>query len=143
MSKRLNRSTHALISSAAVLLIASLSSSALASNGFKSDCDEANDPLPSVAVPAPSLTIVLADHGLTDSAADMKDPAADPGNEELSSPALAEATTSKSQDNSDSETETEEDAVPVSDPPETALRLPGVSEADQPRFRRQMYRTDI
>jgi hypothetical protein len=39
--------------------------------------------------------------------------------------------------------EDDDNGKPVSTPPETALRLPGVSEVDQPHFRSQMYRTDI
>ena len=83
------------------------------------------------------------DHGLTDSAADMNDPASDPTAEKLTSPALVEVADVSLTDSSDSSSAKEDDAVPVNDLPETAVRLPGVSEADQPRFRRQMYRTDI
>lgn len=132
------------IAGAATALLFGLScSSAFASNGFKSDCDELNDALPAVEVPTPSLTIRVVDHGLTDSAADMKAPASDPAVEKVTSPALAEVAEVKLSDSSESGSAEKDDAIPANDLPETALRLPGVAEKDQPRFRRQMYRTDI
>ena len=83
------------------------------------------------------------DHGLTDSAADMNDPASDPTAEKLTSRTLAEVADAGLNDSSESSSANEEDADSANDLPETALRLPGVSEEEQPRFRRRMYRTDI
>ena len=139
MTGRFKRSENTLLGSAAVLLLGGWCSSALASNDVTAECEA----LPAVEIPTPSLTIRRVDHGLTDSAADMKDAATEPGNERVNSPALAEAASTNSTDTTDTEAEADENAVPVSEPPETAVRLPGVSAADQPRFRRQMYRTDI
>ena len=144
MTGRLDRSNRYICSAATALLLGLSCSSAIASNGFKSDCDEINDALPAVEVPAPSLTIRRVDHGQTDSAADMKAPATDPAAEKVTSPALAETTDSKLADSDDtSTTETDAAAATSDDLPETALSLPGVSEKELPRFRRQMYRTDI
>lgn len=143
MAKQLDGSGRFLAGSATALLLGLSCSSAFASNGFKSDCDEVNDALPAVEIPKPSLTLRVVDHGLTDSAADMKDPASDPTVEKITSPALAEVADVNLNDSSETNSAEEEDAVPVNDLPETALRLPGVSEKELPRFRRQMYRTDI
>jgi len=41
------------------------------------------------------------------------------------------------------EDEKEDVTISKSETPEIATRLPGVSASDSPRFRRQMYRTDI
>lgn len=143
MAKQLHRLGRFLAGAATVLLLGLSCSAAFASNGFKSDCDEVNDALPAVEIPTPSLTIRLIDHGETDSAADMKDPASDPAIEKVTSPALAEVADVKLNDSSESSSTETDDAIPVNDLPETALKLPGVAEKDQPRFRRQMYRTDI
>ena len=144
MAKQLHKSSARLLAGATSTLLLGLAcSSAIASNGFTLDCDEVNEALPAVEIPTPSLVIRAVDHGLTDSAADMKDPASDPGAEKISSPALAEVADVSLDDSSESSSAEEDDAVPVNDLPETALRLPGVSEEQQPRFRRQMYRTDI
>jgi hypothetical protein len=118
-------------------------SSALASNGFKSDCDEVSDALPAVKIPTPSLTVRVVDHGLTTSAADMKDPASDPASETIKSSALTEVADVKLNDNGEPVATDDDDTLPVNNLPETALVLPGVSEQQLPRFRRQMYRTDI
>lgn len=143
MAKQLHRLGRFLAGAATVLLLGLSCSTVFASNGFKSDCDEVNDALPAVEIPTPSLTIRLVDHGETDSAADMKDPASDPAIEKVTSPALAEVADVKLNDSSESSSTETDDAIPVNDLPETALSLPGVAEKDQPRFRRQMYRTDI
>ena len=143
MAKQLHKSGRIFAGATTTLLLGLACSSAFASNGFKLDCDEVNETLPAVEAPTPSLVIRTVDHGLTDSAADMKDPASDPGVEKISSPALAEVTDVSLNNSSESSSADEDDAVPVNDLPETALRLPGVSEKEQPRFRRQMYRTDI
>jgi hypothetical protein len=143
VAKQLDKSGRLVAGATLTLLVGLACSSAFASNGIKLDCDEANDTLPAIEIPTPSLVIRAVDHGLTDSAADMKDPASDPGVEKISSPALAEVTDVSLNNSSESSSADEDDAVPVNDLPETALRLPGVSEKEQPRFRRQMYRTDI
>ncbi len=148
MAKQLHRPSPFIAGATTALAFVLSGSAAFASNGFKSDCDEVNDALPAVEIPTPSLTtpplaIRVVEHGLTDSAADMKDPASDPTVEKLSSPALTEVVDVTMDDSSESTMKKEDDAVPVNNLPETALRLPGVSKEDQPRFRRQMYRTDI
>ena len=143
MAKQLDKSGRFLAGATSTLLLGLACSSAFASNGFKLDCDEVNETLRAVQIPTPSLVIRAVDHGLTDSAADMKDPASDPSVEKISSPALAEVADVSLNNSSESSSANEDDAVPVNDLPETALRLPGVSEKEQPRFRRQMYRTDI
>ena len=143
MAKQLHRSGRFLAGAATALLLGLTCSTANASNGFKSDCDKVNDALPAVEIPTPPLAIRLVDHGETDSAADMKDPASDPAIEKVTSPALAEVTDVNLNDSSESSSADKDDASPASDLPETALKLPGVAEKDQPRFRRQMYRTDI
>ena len=143
MAKQLDRSERFLAGAAAALLFGLSCSTAFASNGFKSDCDEVNDALPAVEIPAPSLTIRVVDHGLTDSAADMKDPANDPAAEKITAPALAEVADVNLSDSGESSSAETDVAVPANNLPETALKLPGVAEKDQPRFRRQMYRTDI
>lgn len=134
MAGKTNRTNHYL-GGAAALLFGLSCSFVHASNLVKSDCDEMTDPPAATANTAPQMNIKLTDHGLTDSASDMKDPASDPAAEKVSSPALAE-------DQDEAATETDA-TVAVDDLPETALRLPGVSEQELPRFRRQMYRTDI
>ncbi len=88
------------------------STSALASNGFDTNCEGVTDELPAPEIPAPSLTIKVADHG----------------------PSTADA---------DEEAGSDETANTVNVPLGTVLRLPGVSDEDLPRFRRQMFRTDI
>lgn len=141
--QRDNKSGRLAANAAATLLLGLACSSAFASNSFKLDCDDVSDALAAVEIPTSSLNIRAADHGLTDSAADMKDPASDPGAEKLTSPALAEVADVSLDDSVESSAADNDDTVPVNDLPETALRLPGVSEKEQPRFRRQMYRTDI
>lgn len=131
------------VSVATAVLLGLSCSAAFASNGFKSDCDEVSDALPAVKIPTPSLTVRVLDHGLTNSAADMKDPATDPADETISSPALAEVAEVKLNDNAEPVVTDDDDALPANNLPETALVLPGVSEQQLPRFRRQMYRTDI
>ena len=125
------------------MLLALSCSPALASSGFKTHCSEATDELPAPEVPVLALDVRLVDHGPIDAAADMNAPAAEPTDEDLPSPALADATSTESTDDTEEIPEKEDKAITVSDPPGTALRLPGVSEKDQPRFRRQMNRTDI
>lgn len=143
MAKQLNRSGQFWAGASTALLFSLACSSAFASNGFTADCDSVNETLSNVEIPNSSLAIRTVDHGLTDSAADMKDPASDPSVEKIAAPALADVSDVSLNDSSDSSSVEEDNVVPANDLPETALRLPGVSEKEQPRFRRQMYRTDI
>ena len=143
MTGRLDRSNR-YIGSAAALLLGLSCSTAIASNDIKSDCHEINNSPQAFEVPAPSLTIRLVDRGLTESESDMKAPAADPAGEKVTSPALAADTTDTAvSDDEDTGTTDTDTAAAADDLPDTALRLPGVSEKELPRFRRQMYRTDI
>jgi len=143
VAKQLNGSGRILVGATSTLLLGLACSSAFASNGFKLDCDEINAALAAVEIPTPSLAIRAVDYGLTDSAAELKDPASDPSVEKITSPALAEVADVNLNDSSESSSAEEGDVLPANGLPETALRLPGVSEEDQPRFRRRMYRTDI
>ena len=128
------------VAAAMALLLGFCSSAAIASSGVAAGNDEVTDALPAPALPSPSLNIKMTDRGLVSAAADMQASAAELSADKVASPALAE----------DIElTEDQEDddqgagGNPVTDAPETALRLPGVAEQDLPHFRRQMYRTDI
>ena len=127
MKARLVAPKYALISGTATLLFGAWSGSALASNGFDAHCAESNDALPAPEIPAPSLTIEVAEHG----------------SESAVSPALADVTKKLSTDNLDEQAGADESSDTNTQPPGSALRLPGVSEANLPRFRRQMYRIDI
>jgi hypothetical protein len=120
----------------ASLLLVAWSSFALASSGIETDSKEVSEEPPTPALPSPSLNVDVADHAHIDATAGMGTAAGSPSDEEVARPVLVEDVEADA-------TSDEETAVPVSDPPETALRLPGVAEEDQPRFRRQMYRTDI
>jgi hypothetical protein len=135
--------TNSYLGSAAALLFCLSCSSSFASNVIKSDSDEITDPPATNSSPAPRLTLRTTDHGLTDSVADMKDPASDPAAEKVSSPALAEAADSNADEGAENATTDTDTTVAIDELPETALRLPGVADKDLPRFRRQMYRTDI
>jgi hypothetical protein len=73
----------------------------------------------------------------------MNAPAANPGNESAVSPALADVTKKPSTDDLDNQADADESTGSNTQTPGPALRLPGVSDASLPRFRRQMYRTDI
>lgn len=145
-----NQRRHAvptLTGSAAAVMFILGCSSAFANNSFKENCPEANDSPPSVEIQSPALVLRTVDLGLTDSSADMKDPASEPSTAEITSsttPALADvADVSLTDSNETASSVKEDDAIPSNKLPETALRLPGISEESQPRFRRQMYRTDI
>ena len=139
MTTEISRSQYSL--AAAALLLGFCSSSALASSGIKADCNDAIDKLSTPALPTPSLNIRVVDHGLTDSAAGIQALPTEIAADKIATPALSEEI-ELAEDNEPA-SEDDEDGKPVSTPPETALRLPGVSEVDQPHFRRQMYRTDI
>ncbi len=143
MTARLVAPKYALLSGTAALLLGAWSASALASNGFDTHCTEANDALPAPEIPAPSLTIKVAEHGLTIASAPMDAPAARSGSESAVSPALADVTKELSTDDPDEQAGADDSANTNTQLPGAALRLPGVSDANLPRFRRQMYRKDI
>jgi hypothetical protein len=143
VTRRFSKSKFALTGGITALLLGLWTIPALASSGFTTHRSEVTAELPSPEIPRPSLNIKLVDHGLIEAAADMKAPAAEPADEEVPAPALAKVKTTSSTEEVEEDVADENVAIPVSDPPGTALRLPGVSEKDQPRFRRQMNRTDI
>ena len=143
MTARLVAPKYTLLSGTAALLLGAWSASALASNGFDTHCTEANDALPAPKFPAPSLTIEVAEHGLTIASVHMDATAAKSGSKSAVSPALADVTKQLSTDDLDEQAGADESAGTNTQPPGAALRLPGVSDANLPRFRRQMYRIDI
>ena len=143
MTARLVAPKHALLGSTVALLLGAWSTSALASNGFDTDCTETDNALPAPQIPTPSLTVEVAEHGLTIASAHLDAPAAIPGNESVVSPALADVAKKPSTDDLDKQADADESTGFNTQPPGPALQLPGVSDANLPRFRRQMYRTDI
>ena len=143
MTKRSTKSKFVLLGGNAALLFAVCCSTALASSGIDSRCSELGTELSSAAAPATKLDIKLADHGLIDAAADMNAPATGPADDEMPSTALAEVSNTASSEVAEKDNNGDDNVLPVSNPPGTALRLPGVSDKDLPRFRRQMNRTDI
>ena len=143
MTARLVAPKYALLCGTAALLLGAWSVSAFASNGFDTHCTEANNALPTPKIPAPSLTIEVAEHGLTIAAAEMDTPAAKSDNKSAVSPALADVTKKLSADDLDEQAGADESANTITQPPGAGLRLPGVSDENLPRFRRQMYRKDI
>ena len=143
MTARLVAPKYTLLSSTVALLLGAWSASALASNGFDTHCTEANDALPAPKIPAPSLTIEVAEHGLSIASVHMDAPAAKSRSKSAVSPALADVTRQLSTDDWDEQAGADESAGTNTQPPGAALRLPGVSDANLPRFRRQMYRIDI
>ena len=143
MTTRLVPSKNALLSGPGfvALLLLGWCLPGLAATGVDIKCPESerenNLVVTDVELPRPAiplLKIEVTDHGV-DSEADIEAELVDPP---LISPA---ASTSSDEDEATTDVEgadaTRNDAAP------TATRLPGVSETDQPRFRRQMYRTDI
>ena len=143
MTARLVTPKYALLSGTAAVLLGAWSMSALASNGFETHCSAATRALPAPEIPVPSLTVKVVEHGLTSAAADMDAPTAESVSEPDVAPALADVTTKSSGNAVEKQAGVDESAGTASEPPGSALQLPGVSEADLPRFRRQMYRTDI
>jgi hypothetical protein len=123
-------------------LLGLASSAALASSGINVDCNEVTEDLPRPELPSPSLNITVVDHGLGDVAADIQALPSEVAAEQIASPVLSDEL-ELAEDSESGDTDSDSVGVPVSTPPETALRLPGVAEEDQPHFRRQMYRTDI
>ena len=143
MTTRLVPTNNALKSGSglAALLLAAWCSPTLAATGVDVECPESepqnqlvatNIEIPQLDIP--SLKISVADHGV-DSSSDIED--------EISDPPLASPAVTKGEEVEEAAEETEDADAGVSDTSPTATRLPGVSESEQPRFRRQMYRTDI
>ena len=123
------------------LLLAAWSAPTLAATGVDVECPESEPQntlvatdieIPQLAIP--SLNVDVADHGV-DSSADIEDDITDPP---LASPAVTSG-----DDAEDAAADVDEADTGLNEAAPTATRLPGVSETDQPRFRRQMYRTDI
>ena len=114
--------------------------SAVASSGIIADSDEDNAALPALAPSPPSLNMRRADRGGDDTAADMQVSAVELASDKMASPTLVDdiELADDVKDNG-----ADDASSPVTDTPETALRLPGIAEHDLPHFRRQMYRTDI
>ena len=143
MPTRLETPKNALLGATVALLLGAWSVSALASNGFDAHCAEATNELPAPEIPTPSLNIEVAEHGMTQAASDMHAPEAASRSESSVLPALADVPTKSSNDAAEEQSGADESANTAIEPSGTAIQLPGVSEADLPRFRRQMYRTDI
>ena len=143
MKTRLVPSKNALSSGPGftALLLVAWCSPTLAATGVDVECPESERQnrlvatdieLPKLVLP--TLKIDVADHGV-DSSADIEDEIVDPP---LTSPAV-----SSGEEVDEATTEVKEADATLDDAAPTATRLPGVSETDQPRYRRQMYRTDI
>ena len=143
MTGRLHRSIRYLSGTLAALLFGLGTTSVLAADPDNSACDKIGEALQGVEIPTPSLQAELVDYGATDSASDdMKAPAADPADEKLTSAELAADATETGLTDSENDSASETEST-VDNLPKTSLRLPGVSEKDEPQFRRRMYRTDI
>ena len=125
----------------AALLLVAWCSPTLAATGVDVECPESepqnklvatNVEIPELEIP--SLKIDVAEHGV-DSSSDIED--------EISDPPLASPAVTKGEEVDEAAEDVEDADAGVSDTPPTATRLPGVPESELPRFRRQMYRTDI
>lgn len=143
MTGRLHRSIRYSSGTLAALLLGLGTTSVLASDPDSSACDKIGEAPQGLEIPTPSLQAELVDYGATDSASDdMRAPAADPADEKLTSAELAADATETGLTDSENDSSSETDTT-VDNLPKTSLRLPGVSEKDEPQFRRRMYRTDI
>lgn len=136
MKTHAGRLQSILLRTCGALLVVFWGAAAQASSGIDVDSNEVTEAPPTPELPSPSLNVPVLDRDLADAGNHVGKPAAatrtDKSAEKVVAPALAD------------DVEDADDASgPVSTPPETALRLPGVAEEDLPRFRRQMYRTDI
>jgi len=140
---RLVPSKNALLSGPGLtsLLLAAWCLPSLAATGVDVECPEtkANIALASTELAVPELTnpaleLDAADPTGDDSAAIEDEIVARP----LASPAV-----SASEQDDERATDVETSDASGNETTPTATRLPGVSATDQPRFRRQMYRTDI
>ena len=141
MRQGLAPSKNALLSSSgiAALLLAAWCSPSLAATGVDVDCPETAErselivaEITAPALTIPALTVEVADHGTATS---------DSIDDEFVDTPLAAPAASAASDEPETADSKETDQ-PVQESP-AATRLPGVSEADGLRFRRQMYRTDI
>lgn len=141
MTRQLGRSQFTM-ARATGLLLGFYCSSAFASSDINADCKEGIERFPNPELPSPSLNITMVDHGLADAAAGIQTIPSEIAAEKIASPALS-VDVEFAEGTEPSDADDDSVAVPASSPPETALRLPGVREEDQPHFRRQMYRTDI
>ena len=134
---------------AGLLLLGAWTGPAHASSGVDSECPEVRNSLEVSQITAPALAIQVVDHAVSSSAEiDEKiDDTKRNANSEVV-PELSAATRELLQEvfgdeeQEDADVIDEADSTPSELPP-TATRLPGVSEEELPRFRRQMYRTDI
>lgn len=142
MRTRLVPTKHTLAHAAglAALLLAAWSAPLLAATGVDVECPESDPQNKLVATEVelpkitPSLKVDVADHGV-DSSADIED--------EIIDPPLASPAVSQGDEAEESAAEVDEADAGLNETSPSATRLPGVSETEQPRFRRQMYRTDI
>ena len=142
MITRLKPSKNALASGPglAALLLLNWCLPGLAATGVDVECPETEREsnfvtaveLPTLAIP--SLQIDIAEHGV-DSSANIE--------AEIVDPPLASPAANTGSDEDEAATDIEGADATRNETAPTATRLPGVSETDQPRFRRQMYRTDI
>ena len=141
MTRQLGRSQFT-PARATALLLGICCSSAFASSDINADCKEGIERFSDPGLPSLSLNITVVDHGLADAAAGIQALPSEIAAEPIASPALSEDVEfAEGTDPGDADDDSV--GVPVGSPSETALRLPGVREEDQPHFRRQMYRTDI
>ncbi len=115
------------------LLFAACCAPALAANGVDATCAEASADrqLSAREIATPALTIDIVEHGVDSTAAIDEDL--------IDSTLIVPAAEAAEQDDA----RIDETDTPQHEIPPTATRLPGVSDSDLPRFRRQMYRTDI
>lgn len=117
------------------LLLALLSVPALASTGVDVHCPESDKELNTVEISEPALKSALKIE-VADNTVDSEDGVADEITDDPAESTKAATPRLSSSGNDDGST-------PRDEAPPTATRLPGVSDSDLPRFRRQMYRTDI
>ena len=143
MTTRLAPTNNALTcgSGLAALLLVAWCSPTLAATGVDVECPESEAQNRLVATDVqipqlelPALNISVAEHGV-DSSADIED--------EISDPPLASPTVTNGKEAEEVAEDIDDADDGISDTSPTATRLPGVSESELPRFRRQMYRTDI
>lgn len=126
---------------ATCLVLAAFSAAAVASSGIDMYCPETDGnrdlttaEITAPALQIPSLMLDAAGHDLDTPATAIDE---ENGDTALVAPAAQSAEHAL---NAEAVQETEGSA---NDIPPTATRLPGVSETNQPRFRRQMFRLDI
>jgi hypothetical protein len=138
------------------ILLGALCLPAIASTGVAVDPPEAETDLKEPALAAPSLALDAPERAAS-TTVDMDDEIVASGSQSPASPARLSSNGQIALQQLLDETEEIEMFSPISEQPAaestqtgeadgvppTATRLPGVSESDMPRFRRQMYRTDI